>query len=99
MVGNHQKVQIKFWCYASRGVSGDSIAVAISTDTDSNTWQIIRRFSRDSDFRLDKTWYERTVEWWKPNGVQSIKLRISTAATSGNSKGKVYLENISIEGN
>lgn len=96
-VGNYSRIQIKFWCYASKGAAGDRIDVALSAD-DGVTWQTVQTFSREIDFPSDKTWYEKSLEGVRADGVQSIRLRISTSTTSSKRKRKVYLENISVEG-
>ncbi len=97
-VASFKRVQINFWCYTSKGVSGDSVVVEISLN-DGATWENIRVFSRDSDFGADKSWYNPNLEWTKPTGIMSIRLRISTATNAKKSKGKVYLGNIRMDGN
>lgn len=96
-VTSYSQIQIKLWCYTSKGLSGDSIVIDISTNNGAS-WVGAGRFTRDTDFRSDKVWFQPGLIWNKPAGVTSIRLRITTTATNSKSKGKVYFENVSMDG-
>lgn len=96
-VGQHQLIQIKVWVYASQGVNGDKLLLELSTDN-GTTWQVVQTFSRETNFPVDKRWYELSVDWTRSSGVQSISLRVTTATSASSSKGKVYLENLIMVG-
>lgn len=98
-VASYQQVRIQFWLYATQGVSGDGIAIEVSSNNGSG-WESVGRLTRDADFPTDKTWYQKGVTWKKTAGTTSIRLRISTVTTASTSSstGKVYLENVGIDG-
>ena len=97
-VTNYSQIQIKLYCYASKGFSGDSILVEVSTDNGAS-WGTAGTFTRGASFPADKTWYNPSVIWNKPAGVTSLRLRIRTTTTvTKSSKGKVNLENVSMDG-
>jgi hypothetical protein len=96
-VTNYSQIQITLWCYATKGVTGDSIVVDVSTNNGAS-WNNAGAFSRATDFPADKTWFQRSLIWNKPAGVTSLRLRITTATTASKSKGKLYLENVSMDG-
>lgn len=96
-IGTYRQINIKLWYLPTRGVSGDKILVDLSVD-DGISWITIAKIGRNREFRVDKIWYEKLIAWPVSAGVQSIRVRISTTTSNNNSRGKIFLDDISMEG-
>lgn len=97
-VGDYWQLKVGFWFQSLSTAIGDGFSVQISSDN-GLSWNTVRQYSRTNTtgdvWTNNSVWYSGSMEFAKPIGAQSIKLRIVTAIKS---KGALYFENVGLDG-